>query len=56
MTGKLVRTTSFRARDLGAIAYDRAAFKDGRASGIARADVYQWRRATAQAAPALDYR
>lgn len=56
VTRKLVRTTRFRARDLGAIAYDRAAFADGRSSGIARADRYQWRRATAQAAPALDYR
>jgi hypothetical protein len=56
VTRKLVRTTKFRARDFGAIAYDRAAFTDGRTSGIARADRYQWRRATAQAAPALDHR
>lgn len=56
VTSKLVRTTKFRARDLGAIAYNEATFKDGRTSGIARADRYQWRRATAQAAPALDYR
>jgi hypothetical protein len=56
VTRKLVRTTKFRARDLGAIAYDADAFADGRSSGIARADRYQWRRATAQAAPALDYR
>jgi hypothetical protein len=56
VTRKLVRTTRFRARDLGAIAYDRTAFADGRSSGIARADRYQWRRATAQAAPALDHR
>jgi hypothetical protein len=56
VTKKLVRTTKFRARDLGAIAYDAAALADGRKSGIARADRYVWRRATAQAAPALDYR
>jgi len=56
VTSKLVRTTKFRARDLGAIAYNAASFKDGRMSGIARADRYQWRRATAQAAPALDHR
>jgi hypothetical protein len=56
VTRKLVRTTKFRARDLGAIAYDEAVFKVGRKSGIARADRYQWRRATAQAAPALDHR
>ena len=56
VTRKLVRTTKFRARDLGAIAYDAAAFADGRTAGIARADRYQWRRSTAQAAPALDYR
>jgi hypothetical protein len=56
VTKKLVRKTKFRARDLGAIAYDAAAFADGRKSGIARADRYQWRRSAAQAAPALDYR
>ena len=54
VTRRVVRTSAYRARDVGAIAYDRAAFDAGKAAGIARADRYQWRRSTAQAAPALD--
>ena len=54
VTKKVVRTTGFKPKDLGAIAYTRAAFVSGRADGISRAGRYEWRRATAQAAPALD--
>ncbi len=49
-----IRTTAYRAGDLGAIAYDRTAFKRGESRGITRGDRYVWRRSTAQAAPALD--
>jgi hypothetical protein len=38
----------------GAVAYDRAGFRDGVANGISRASRDQWRRATAQAAFGLD--
>lgn len=42
-------------KDLGAIAYDRAAFRQGRRHGLDDATLGQWRRATSQAAPALTY-
>lgn len=42
------------AKEAGAIAYDRAALKAGRADGITVAARDQWRRTTAQAAPAMD--
>lgn len=54
VTRRLVRTTAYRAADLGAIAYNAAAFRTGKDDGITRATRYEWRRATAQAAPALD--
>jgi hypothetical protein len=41
------------AGEAGAIAYDRAAMKAGQRDGITRLTRDQWRRATAQAAPAL---
>jgi hypothetical protein len=41
------------AGERGAIAYDRAAMKAARRDGITQATRDQWRRATAQAAPAL---
>lgn len=40
-------------RDLGAIAYDRAALADGREDGITDEAADQWRRATVQALPGL---
>jgi hypothetical protein len=40
----------------GAIAYDRAGMKAGRKDGITMQSQDQWRRATAQAAPALRFR
>lgn len=43
------------AGEKGAIAYDHAAYRAGKADGIGTADRDQWRRATAQAAPALSY-
>ncbi len=49
-----IRTSAYRARDLGAIAYDAVAFKRAADEGITRDTRYQWRRSTAQAAPALD--
>jgi len=42
-------------RQLGAIAYDRAAFRTGRRHGITVEAQDQWRRASAQAAPGLTY-
>jgi hypothetical protein len=39
----------------GAIAYDRAAFRAGKRHGITDTTQDQWRRSTAQAAPALQY-
>ncbi|WP_151081599.1 hypothetical protein [Nocardioides cynanchi] len=41
------------AGERGAVAYDRAAFAAARQDGITKATRDQWRRATAQAAPAL---
>ena len=55
VTPKLARTTAFRAADVGAIAYNGKALKAGKAHGITRDARYQWRRATAQAAPALAF-
>ncbi len=54
VTPRLVRTTAFKAADLGAVAYGSAALAKGKTKGMLRADRYEWRRATAQAAPALD--
>lgn len=54
VTKRLVRRTGFEADDLGAVAYDADAFKAGEKKGITRNARYQWRRSTAQAAPALD--
>lgn len=54
VTKRLVRRTAFKAGDRGAVAFTKAALDDGRRKGITRADRYQWRRATAQAAIALD--
>jgi hypothetical protein len=54
VTPKMVRTTKLRPRDVGAVAYNHAALKQGKQSGLGRDARYQWRRATAQAAPALD--
>ena len=53
VTKRMVRTAGFKADDLGAVAYDAAAFKAGEKKGITRGARYEWRRATAQAAPAL---
>lgn len=41
------------ANELGAVAYDDAAFADGESDGITQGTRYQWRRATAQAASGL---
>ena len=49
-------TGSKLAGQRGAIAYDRAALKAGRHDGITTQSQDQWRRATAQAAPALRFR
>jgi hypothetical protein len=54
VTRRLVRATGYTSADLGAIAYDADAFKAGKRKGITRGARYEWRRATAQAAPALD--
>ena len=54
VTQRAIRTTALRPRDLGAIAYDAVAFERAEAEGITRDTRYQWRRSTAQAAPALD--
>jgi hypothetical protein len=43
------------AHERGAIAYDRTAFTTARAAGITSTSQDQWRRATAQAAPALRF-
>jgi len=43
------------AGEKGAIAYDRAAYKAAKTDGIGKAQRDQWRRATAQASPALRY-
>ena len=53
VTNRLVRTTALKPGDLGAIAYDADAFKAGEKKGITRGARYEWRRSTAQAAPAL---
>jgi hypothetical protein len=42
-------------RQVGAVAYDRAAFRAGRRHGITKETQDQWRRASAQAAPGLAY-
>ena len=49
----LVTSSSFKKADKGAIAYSKASFADGKSSGIERGKRYEWRRSTAQAAPAL---
>ena len=54
VTKRAIRTTALRPRDLGAIAYDATAFNRATSEGITRDTRYQWRRSTAQAAPALD--
>ena len=54
VTGKLVRTTEFKRADAGAVAFSKAALREGKQDGITRDVVYQWRRATAQAAVGLD--
>ena len=43
------------ARQVGAIAYDATAFRQGKQYGIGPAEQDQWRRASAQAAPALRF-
>lgn len=43
------------ASDIGAIAYDKDALAAGQSAGITTATTDQWRRATAQAAPAVAY-
>ena len=43
------------AGEKGAIAYDRAAFRAARENGIGTNEQDQWRRATSQAAPGLQY-
>jgi len=42
-------------REVGAIAYNRAALGDGQKHGIVKETEYQWQLATVQAAPALKY-
>jgi hypothetical protein len=54
VTGKLARTTAFKRSDVGAVAFSKPALRDGKQDGITRDVVYQWRRATAQAAVGLD--
>jgi hypothetical protein len=49
------KVTGPLSRERGAIAYDRAAFTAARSTGITTTSQDQWRRATAQAAPALRY-
>lgn len=43
------------ARQVGAIAYDRAGLVEGRKHGIDKGTAYEWQLATVQAAPALVY-
>jgi hypothetical protein len=43
------------ARQVGAIAYNAKALRDGRKHGIDKGTAYQWQLATVQAAPALRY-
>lgn len=47
--------TPWADRDLGAVAYDRASFLEGRADNITDATSDQWRRASAQTLPALTW-
>ena len=54
VTAKLARTTAFKRSDVGAVAFSKAALREGKQDGITRDVVYQWRRATAQAAVGLD--
>ena len=54
VTGKLVRRTAFVASDRGAVALSKAALREGKQKGIPSDARYQWRRATAQSAVALD--
>ncbi|MDX6327511.1 MAG: hypothetical protein QOK15_3865 [Nocardioidaceae bacterium] len=53
VTRRVARTTALHG-EKGAVAYDHAALKAGRADDITRGVRYQWRRATAQAAVGLD--
>lgn len=54
VTPRMARRTALRKADVGAIAFDVAALRQAKRNGLARDDRYQWRRSTAQAAPALD--
>lgn len=54
VTKRRVRATAFARRDLGAVAFSKAALREGKDEGITRDVRYQWRRAAAQAAVALD--
>lgn len=54
VTPRMARKTALRPSDVGAVAYNRAALRTGKRDGLTREVRYQWRRATAQAAPALD--
>jgi hypothetical protein len=53
VTGRIARRTELDG-ERGAVAYDTAAFREGKRDDITRATRYQWRRATAQAAVGLD--
>ena len=54
VTKQLAERTAFKRRDVGAVAFSRAALREGKAEGITRGVRYQWRRSTAQSAGALD--
>lgn len=54
VTARIARTTALRPRDIGAVAYNPAALTDAKREGLTRGARYEWRRATAQAVPALD--
>jgi hypothetical protein len=54
VTAKLARNTAYKRRDVGAVAFSKAALREGKQDGISRDVVYQWRRSTAQAAVGLD--
>lgn len=54
VTDAKVGGTAFTSDDVGAVAYNKAAFTAGTNDGITDETSDQWRRATAQAAPALE--
>ena len=50
----MARRTAYGKGDVGAVAFDKKALNEGSRKGIKRAERYQWRRSTAQAAAGLN--